>query len=170
MEIGENKVVAVSYKLESGKPGEAKAFVEETGADHPLTFLFGSGQLIPDFEKNLSGLSAGSSFKFDIDAANAYGVVEEDALVNVSTEMFKVNGVIDFDVLRTGNIIPLLDKEGNQLTARIVSIDGENVMLDFNHPLAGHDLHFDGKVISVREASAEEISHGHAHDGHTHHH
>jgi FKBP-type peptidyl-prolyl cis-trans isomerase SlyD len=77
--------------------------------------------------------------------------------------MFKVDGVLDLEVLRIGNMVPLLDREGNQLVAKIVSVDDGTVLLDFNHPLAGHDLHFAGKVMEVREASADELSHGHAH-------
>jgi FKBP-type peptidyl-prolyl cis-trans isomerase SlyD len=163
MQIGQNKVVTVSYVLHSSKEGSEKVKVEEPGDENPLVFLFGSGQLIPAFESNLLGLTIGNDFSFSIDAENAYGMMEDDALVRVPDEMFKVDGVLDLEVLRIGNMVPLLDREGNQLVAKIVSVDDGTVLLDFNHPLAGHDLHFAGKVMEVREASADELSHGHAH-------
>ena len=170
MQIGQNKVVSVTYILHSSKDGSEKVMVEETGNENPLIFLFGSGQLIPAFESNLNGLTEGSPFSFSIDAENAYGMTEEDALVKVADDMFKVDGVLDLEVLRIGNMVPLLDREGNQLVARIAAIEDGTVLLDFNHPLAGHDLHFSGTVVNIREATAEEISHGHAHTPGMHHH
>jgi FKBP-type peptidyl-prolyl cis-trans isomerase SlyD len=165
MQIGPNKVVSVTYLLKSSLPGAEPVFVEETGDENPLIFLFGSGQLIPEFERNLAGLIVGKDFAFNIDAENAYGNMDDEALVKVSTEMFKVDGAIDLEVLRIGNMVPLLDRDGNQLVAKIVSVEGDDVMLDFNHPLAGQNLHFAGKVVNVREATSEEMAHGHAHDG-----
>lgn len=163
MQIGQKKVVSVTYILHSSKDGSERVMVEETGTENPMVFLFGSGQLIPAFESNLMGLTEGSPFSFSIEAEQAYGLLEDDALVRVPDDMFKVDGVLDLDVLRLGNMVPLLDREGNQLVARIAAIDEGTVLLDFNHPLAGHDLHFSGNVVGVREASPEELEHGHAH-------
>lgn len=170
MQIGQNKVVSVSYKLESSQGENTPSFVEETNESQPLIFLFGSGQLIPDFEKNLEGLITGNDFAFKINAENAYGEVDDEAVVTVSNEMFKTDGILDLEVLRIGNMVPLLDREGNQLVAKILSIAEDTVTLDFNHPLAGHNLHFSGKVVNVRDASEEELAHGHAHGDGTHHH
>lgn len=163
MQIGQKKVVSVTYILHSSKDGSERVMVEETGTENPMVFLFGSGQLIPAFESNLMGLTEGSPFSFSIEAEQAYGLLEDDALVRVPDDMFKVDGVLDLEVLRIGNMVPLLDREGNQLVARIAAIDEGTVLLDFNHPLAGHDLHFSGSVVGVREASPEELEHGHAH-------
>jgi FKBP-type peptidyl-prolyl cis-trans isomerase SlyD len=163
MQIGQQKVVSVTYSLQSSLNGVDFELVEETGTEFPLVFLFGSGQLIPDFENNLSGKVSGDEFSFVIASENAYGPVDDEALVRVGMDMFKVDGVVDMEILRVGNVIPLLDRDGNQLAAKILSIDDETVLLDFNHPLAGHTLQFDGKVVEVREASEEELTHGHAH-------
>lgn len=163
MEVSKDKVITVTYVLHSNLEGQEKSLVEETGNENPLVFLFGSGQLIPAFEENLLGLIEGNDFSFSIEADNAYGLVDEEAIIRVPDDMFKVDGVIDLDVLRIGNMVPLMDKEGNQLVARIAGIEGNSVTLDFNHPLAGHFLHFSGKVVGIRDASAEELEHGHAH-------
>lgn len=163
MQIGQNKVVTVTYVLHSSKEGAEKTMVEETGNENPLIFLYGSGQLIPAFEENLTGLTEGNEFSFSIAAENAYGNMEEEALVRVGDDMFKVDGVLDLEVLHVGNMVPLLDREGNQLVARIAGIEDSTVLLDFNHPLAGQDLHFAGTVVNVREATSDELNHGHAH-------
>ncbi|MFM9008110.1 MAG: peptidylprolyl isomerase [Bacteroidota bacterium] len=171
MIIQANTVVTVRYVLHSSQgvdPG--RTLVEETGEENPLVFLVGSGQLIPQFEQNMIGLTAGDSFNFSIVSDEAYGGIDQEALVRVPDDMFKQDGILDLDILRIGNMVPLIDREGNQLVARVAGIEGSEVLLDFNHPLAGHDLHFSGSILSVRNATAEEIEHGHAHGpgGHSH--
>jgi FKBP-type peptidyl-prolyl cis-trans isomerase SlyD len=163
MQIGNQTVVTVTYALHSSKAEQERNFVEETPEENPLVFLFGSGQLIPSFEENLNGLKVGETFSFSIEAENGYGEIEDEAFVKVADDMFKTDGILDLEILRIGNMVPLLDKEGNQLMARIAGIEDSTVLLDFNHPLAGHDLHFTGTVVSVREATPEELDHGHAH-------
>ncbi len=167
MKIEKNKVVSVTYDLHStsGEKTE-KTHVESTGSNDPLVFLFGAGNMIPAFEKNLEGKSAGDSFEFSINSSNAYGENDADAIVNLPLDVFKTDGVVDLKLLQTGNIIPLMDNEGNKMNGKVVKVEAETVLMDFNHPLAGHDLHFKGHVTEVREASPEEISHGHVHSGH----
>lgn len=163
MKIEVNKVVSVTYRLEANPEGQEKKHIETAGADRPLTFLFGAGGLIPAFEENLAGLVVGNNFSFSIDAANAYGELEPEALVDIPMDVFKVDGVIDMSMLKIGNMIPMSDRDGNRLDGRVTAINGDTVKMDFNHPLAGHNLHFSGEVIEVREASEEELAHGHAH-------
>ncbi|HEX5003445.1 MAG TPA: FKBP-type peptidyl-prolyl cis-trans isomerase [Bacteroidia bacterium] len=165
MKITKNKVVSVTYSLDANTEGAEKQHIETAGADRPLTFLFGSGGLIPTFEANLEGLTVGDSFTFSIDAAEAYGLSEPEAIIDLPLDIFKVDGVLDMSMLKTGNIIPMNDREGNRLDGKVVEIGTETVKMDFNHPLAGHQLHFSGEVKEVRDASEEELSHGHAHTG-----
>ena len=165
MKIDANKVVSVTYRLEANPEGSEKQHIETADATRPLVFLFGSGGLIPAFEENLFGKSTGDNFSFSIDAANGYGERENEALIDLPMDIFKVDGVIDMSILQVGNIVPMTDRDGNRLDGKVVEIGGETVKMDFNHPLAGHQLHFSGEVIEVREASEEEITHGHAHTG-----
>jgi len=165
MKIEVNKVVAVSYRLEANENGKEKVHVETAGADKPLIFLFGTGGLIPAFEENLIGKTKGDKFSFSIEAAQAYGEIEAEALVDLPLDIFKVDGVVDVSVLKTGNIVPMSDRDGNRLDGRVVGLNGDTVKMDFNHPLAGQNLHFSGEVLEVREASEEELAHGHAHTG-----
>lgn len=165
MKIDINKVVSVTYRLEANPAGQEKVHIETAGVDRPLVFLFGSGGLIPAFEENLQGKVSGDNFSFSIDAADGYGEIESEALVELPVAIFKVDGVVDRSILKTGNMVPMSDRDGNRIDGKVVAINGETVKMDFNHPLAGHQLHFSGEVIEVREASEEELSHGHAHTG-----
>jgi len=165
MKIDANKVVSVTYRLEANPTGQEKQHVETAGVDAPLVFLFGSGGLIPAFEENLLGKIEGDQFSFSINAEDAYGEIEPEALVDLPLEIFKVDGVVDMSIIKIGNIVPMTDRDGNRLDGKVLGLNGENVKMDFNHPLAGHQLHFSGEVVEVREASEEEVTHGHAHTG-----
>ena len=104
-----------------------------------------------------------------IPAKEGYGEVNEMAIIDLPKSIFEVDGELQEDLLVIGNRLPMRDSEGNALEGIILEIGDETVKMDFNHPLAGQDLNFTGKVENVREASDEEISHGHVHN-HDHHH
>ncbi len=158
MIVEKNKVVSLSYELKVN--GET---VESVGADSPLMFLFGAGNLLPKFEEQLNGLKSNDEFEFRLISNDAYGPVNKDAIVDVPMQAFAVDGEIDRNLLGIGNHIPMLDQSGNRLNGVVVRFDDDFVTMDFNHPLAGNDLHFTGKVIEIREASADELEHGHVH-------
>ena len=158
MIIEKNKVVSLSYELKV-----EGTTVESVGADTPLSFLYGVGNLLPKFEQNLVGLKINDVFDFELFAADAYGTVKEEAIVDVPMKAFEVDGKIDHEMLKEGNQIPMLDQSGNRLNGRIIKFDDEFVTMDFNHPLAGNDLHFNGTVVEIREATTDEIEHGHVH-------
>jgi FKBP-type peptidyl-prolyl cis-trans isomerase SlyD len=156
-----NNVVSIVYELRSGsKEGD---IVEALTPENPLTFLYGTGGLLPKFEENLSGLTSGDNFEFLLNSEDAYGPVVESAVVNVPKSIFMVDGKIDENLLKLGNMVPMMDAEGRRMNGKILSIDEEAVQMDFNHPMAGNDLFFKGQVTEVREATEEELSHGHTH-------
>lgn len=165
MKIAKDTVVTVTYQLHAALGGEEKMHVETADAANPLVFLFGTGNMIPDFETNLLGKSIGEDFTFHIKASNAYGDIDEEAILNIPIDTFKVDGVIDFQNLSVGNQLTLSDQNGEQVIGEVVAIETDFVKMDFNHPLAGKDLYFTGKIINVRAATPEELSHGHVHDG-----
>jgi FKBP-type peptidyl-prolyl cis-trans isomerase SlyD len=156
-----DNVVSVVYELRSGS-GEGDV-VEALTPDNPLTFLFGTGGLLPKFEENLSGLSAGDSFEFLLHSEDAYGPVVESAIVHVPRKVFEIDGRIDENLMRVGNTIPMMDSEGRRLNGKVIAIEGDAVKMDFNHPMAGNDLHFRGEITEVRSATEEELVHGHVH-------
>jgi FKBP-type peptidyl-prolyl cis-trans isomerase SlyD len=168
MQITKNTVVSLSYIL---KRDDAKGeIIEETRAGDPLVFLFGNGQMLPKFEEHLSTLKTGDDFEFTLASDDAYGEMDQDAIIDLDKSIFEVDGKIDTEMLAKGNVIPMRDDQGNMMQGTVVSIGDDLVRMDFNHPMAGNVLHFKGNVIDVREASAEELSHGHVHGAGGHHH
>ncbi|NBU92684.1 MAG: peptidylprolyl isomerase [Flavobacteriia bacterium] len=168
MHIETNKVVTLSYRLTNLLTGE---HIEETNENNPLVFLYGVGSMLPDFEANLHALSAGSNFDFSIAADRAYGIPSEDEIVMIPKNVFcDENGTFDDTHFKVGTLVPMSDGQGHQLQGRILEIKEEEVTMDFNHPLAGTDLRFEGTILEVREATPEEIDHGHAHGPHGHSH
>ena len=163
MQIANNKVVTVTYKLHSNLPTEEQAHVETADDANPLQFIYGAGMMIPGFEKGLESKAIGDDFSFSIQPEDGYGANDETAVINLPIEVFKVEDVIDFSVVKVGNMLPMSDNQGNVLNGKVVSYDDEMVKMDFNHPLAGHHLHFSGKIIEIRDASKEEMEHGHVH-------
>jgi len=168
MQITKNTVVSLSYIL---KRDDANGeIIEETRAGDPLVFLYGNGQMLPKFEEYLNALKAGDAFEFTLASDDAYGEMDQDAIIDLDKSIFQVDGKTDDEMLAIGNVIPMRDDQGNMLQGIVVSVTKDMVRMDFNHPMAGNVLHFAGKVIEVREASAEELSHGHAHGAGGHHH
>lgn len=161
MEITDKKVVSLIYELrQDSASGDVVEQVEKT---NPLQFIFGSGNLLPKFEENLSGLKTGDAFEFGLKSEDAYGPVVDNAIVDVPKNIFEVEGEIDQNILQVGNMVPMMDNEGRRLNGRIMEITDDTVKMDFNHPMAGEDLHFKGEVTEIREATEEELAHGHVH-------
>jgi FKBP-type peptidyl-prolyl cis-trans isomerase SlyD len=155
MDITKNKMVSVTYEL---KYDDADAkLIEKVEKDNPLTFLFGAGKMLEHFEKNLENLSEGDVFDFKLTSKEAYGPVTEEAVVEVPLQAFEVDGKVDDKLVKVGNTIPMMDSYGNKLHGIVLEITDSAVKMDFNHPLAGEDLHFKGKVIEVRDAKPEEL-------------
>ncbi|WP_276363446.1 peptidylprolyl isomerase [Daejeonella sp. H1SJ63] len=162
MTIQLNSVVALTYDLYTNENGQ-EVFVERADEQNPLVFLYGVGMMLPKFEENLSGLLAGDAYDFQLVAEDAYGLKDENAITELPLDMFG-----NMEMPEIGSILPLQDNEGNQFRARVHEISDSAVTVDLNHPMAGQDLRFIGKIISVRPATSEELAHGHAHgaDGH----
>ncbi|MHA8105959.1 FKBP-type peptidyl-prolyl cis-trans isomerase [Aquirufa sp. 5-AUSEE-100C1] len=170
MQIAPNSVVFISYELafpdENGQPD----VVEIVDENEPMVFIHGLSGLPEAFEANLLGLKAGDSFDFKIAAEDAYGNVDPNAIISLPKSIFEVEGQKADDILKVGNYIPMSDDQGNRMQGMVVSIGDDHVMMDFNHPLAEKELIFTGKVIKIREATADEIAHGHVHgEGGVHH-
>ena len=168
MKIEKNKVVSLAYSLRlDNKEG---SLVEETTPERPFVFLFGAGTVLPKFEENLNGLTKTEEFSFSLLSEEGYGQPREDAIMDLPMNIFEVEGKVDMEMLKEGNIIPMQDQQGNVMQGKVVKVGLESVSMDFNHPMAGKDLYFSGHVVDVRDATEEELSHGHAHgpEGHQH--
>jgi FKBP-type peptidyl-prolyl cis-trans isomerase SlyD len=168
MTISKNTVVTLHYKLQ--EESAAGELIEETFGKDPLVFLYGAGQMIPEFESQLAGKKTGDAFGFNINSEDAYGDYDPQAVVSIPKDTFVVDGKLDTELLQEGKMIPMRDPEGNQLLGTIMEIQDAEVVMDFNHPMAGVDLYFTVSIEDVREATASEIDHGHVHGagGHQH--
>jgi len=157
------KVIALTYELRSaGTDGEVIEIVEK---DQPAEFLVGIGNLIQEFEEQVIDLKPGETFDFVVESDKAYGSLDQQAIVDLPRNIFVVDGKESAEMLVVGNIIPMRDQNGHPLQGKVVEIGETTVKMDFNHPLAGLDLHFKGEIINTRDASQEEIDHKHVHTG-----
>jgi FKBP-type peptidyl-prolyl cis-trans isomerase SlyD len=154
--VSKDSMVTLTYDLRlDGKDGEV--FESATEAS-PLIFLHGAGLMIPAFEEQLIGKKSGEKFEIAIPAVSGYGEINEEAVVELPIDIFKVDGKADEKLLMPGNSIPMMSAHGQRMDGIVVSVENETVTMDFNHPLAGEDLHFTGTILEVREATPEEIS------------
>jgi len=161
MTISNEKVVTLVYQLRvDNNEGD---IVETVKEEKPFVFLYGAGLMLPKFEENLNGLKAGDKFEFILQCEDAYGKATEEAVMDLPKNIFEVEGKIEDGLLAEGNVIPMQNNEGQKFNGVVVEVKDDNVTMDFNHPLAGDDLHFSGEIKEVREATKEEIDHGHAH-------
>jgi len=156
MKIEKNKMVSLIYELREGN--QEGRIIESLDETRPLTFLYGTGRLLPVFESNINSLNAGDLFRFALNSEMAYGEKREDMIVNVPIAVFQTDGIINEEICQVGNEVPMMDTEGNPLNGVINEITDTYVRMDFNHPMAGQDLYFTGKIIEVREPTDHELS------------
>jgi FKBP-type peptidyl-prolyl cis-trans isomerase SlyD len=168
MKVDINSVVTLHYKLSNLTTGEK---IEETTSEQPLEFLYGVERILPLFEEGVFGLSAGENFSLDIPVTDAYGEKDPNQVAEIPNEVFHDDeGKIDSEFIFVGARVPMSDNEGSQMVGMVLETTDVYVKMDFNHPLAGQALHFDGTIQEVREATKEEIAHGHSHGAHGHQH
>ncbi len=161
MQVTKNKVVAIDYCL---KDDDGQVVDTSEGAQ-PLQYLHGVGEIIPGLERELEGKNSGDQFQVTIQPSDAYGSRNPELIQRIARENFE-----DPDNLELGMVFQTEDEDGGMVFA-ISEIDGDEVVVDANHMLAGMTLHFDVTVRDIRDATEEEIEHQHAHyPGDEHHH
>lgn len=170
MIVEKQKVVSVCYDLKADNGDTGMQPWESVPEHAPFMFLMGTDSVFPKFEEALIGKTVGDSFSVFIDFENAYGDYYEERKTIIPKSNFKKEGKKAQDLLKVGKVIPMQDEKGNQIKGEITKIDYLGVHMDFNPPLAGYDLFFEGKIVAVRDADSEEVSHGHVHGPGGHHH
>ena len=158
MKISEEKMVSLSYDLTVNNENGEKELMERATREHPLVFLFGMGMMLEAFEKNINGLNTGDKFSFTLTPQEAYGEYVEGNVVDLPKKLFEVDGKFDSERVAEGETLPMMDAQGNRMMGSVLEIQAEVVVMDFNHPLAGETLHFDGEVLDVHEPTQEEIN------------
>ena len=152
--IQDDTVVSLEYTLQV--EGE---IVDSTGEDEHIQFIQGYGQIIPGLESQIYGMSSGESKEVTVPPEEAYGVLDEDALGTVPRDEFPPDMPLE-----KGVALQLRDEDGEMFDAYIESVGKKSVEINLNHPLAGKELHFSVKVLDLRPATEDEITHGHVHD------
>lgn len=159
--ITNDTVVEINYTL---RDQDGKILDQTKG--EPLAYLHGHHNLIPGFESQMTGMKPGEKKNFEVEPKDGYGESRPDLKFGMKKADFGGHPI------KEGAMVGLQGPNGETIRARILSIQGEEVMLDANHPLAGQKLFFEVEVVKLRPGSKEEIEHGHVHGpgGHHHHH
>ena len=152
-----NKYYSIAYKLSTIKDG-VKKFEDEATEQEPFVFISGFGTTIPGFEKEIEKLAEGDTFDFTLPCAEAYGEYVDARIITLDKNIFTVNGVFDANMIYVDAIIPLQNEDGMRFMGKVLEVNDSNVKVDLNHPLAGCDLNFAGKVTACREATNDEIT------------
>jgi len=160
MQIADNTVASFHYTLTD----DDGRVIDSSQGREPLSYLHGSGQIVPGLEKQMAGRQVGDQFKADVSAEEGYGPRHAELVQEVPRAAFQ--GVED--------IQPGMQFQGHgpqgSINVTVTRVEADKVHIDGNHPLAGQTLHFNVEVTGVREASAEELQHGHVHGAGGHHH
>lgn len=154
MIVEKDRVVSIDYTLRDNSGN----LIDSSEGSDPLEYLHGNGNIIPGLEKALAGKKAGDKLTCSIAAADAYGERDDSLIFKVNKSEFEG---ADIEV---GMQFEAHGEEGAQIVT-VMGIEGEEVTIDANHPLAGETLNFDVKIVDVREATSEELEHGHVHGG-----
>lgn len=156
--IADDVVVSLAYKLTV----EGEVIDEASEAD-ALQYLQGYRNIISGLESQLAGMKVGESKQVTVSPASGYGEVDKEAIEDIPLSEFEgIKPEVDME-------LEIKDKDGNEMYGRVLAIKDNKVTMDFNHPLAGKELHFDVKVVGLRTPTSEELVHGHVH-AHGHHH
>ncbi len=161
MKIAKDRVVALEYKLHLGD-GQV---IDESEPGQPLSYLHGRGQIVPGLEGALEGMGVGEGKQVVVPPTQGYGEHDTRGVQEVPRAMFPQDAE-----LRPGMRLAAQTDSGEVIPIGIREVKGDTVLVDLNHPLAGKTLHFDVTVRDIRDATAEELSHGHVHgpEGHQH--
>jgi FKBP-type peptidyl-prolyl cis-trans isomerase SlyD len=160
MQISSNKVVLIHYTL-TDEQGEV---LDSSQGTDPMAYIHGMGNIISGLEEALTGRKVGDRFKVSVPPEEAYGVRDDDLIQNVPKSAFE--GVAE---ILPGMQFRAESSEGMQLVT-VIDVEDDMVMLDGNHPMAGMTLNFDVEVTDIRDATDEELDHGHVHGPGGHHH
>ena len=159
MEISNNKVVSIDYTLTNS----AGDVLDSSKGRGPMPYLHGASNIIPGLESALTGKSPNDTVKVTVPAEQAYGLRDEGMVQPVPRDRFPIKDI------KVGMQFQATGPQG-QRPVMVVAVDDQNVTIDANHPLAGIPLTFDVTVRDVRDATEEELSHGHVHGAGGHHH
>lgn len=156
--IQPGKYVELGYDLYRILPDGSEELVHQSDKADPERIIFGVTQgMIRPLEEAIDGLEPGGTFDVTVKATDAFGMPDEEQVVTLPREVFVVEGKFDDEMIRPGHPVPMMTADGFRITGMVKEVTPTDVVMDFNHPLAGSDVRFKGSIITVREATAEEL-------------
>jgi FKBP-type peptidyl-prolyl cis-trans isomerase SlyD len=157
--IKKNDIVSLSYTLKNSDGVE----IDKAGAEDAMNYLHGAGNIVPGLEEEIEKLKVGDKKNIIVSPEKGYGDVDPKLMLKVARSNFPA----DMDIKPGMQFSSEMSGKKNIFT--VEGIDGDDINVNGNHPLAGQTLHFNIQVIAIRDATEEELSHGHVHDGSHHH-
>ena len=154
MQISDKHVVSMNYTLKN----DQGTVLDTSENREPLSFIVGKGMIIPGLEKELHGKEKGDKVSVTVEPKDGYGEYDASQMVKVAKNQFAEGSEI-----KVGMTVQAQTQEGQVQLLTIKEVEGDSITLDANHPLAGQNLHFDVQIEDVREATEEELEHGHVH-------
>jgi len=161
MQISKDRVVSIDYKLTD----DSGNLMDSSEGSDPLAYLHGAGNIISGLETALVGKSVGEELSVRISPEDAYGVRDDSKQQAVPRELFGQE-----DEVKIGAQYQAEGPDGTHVSVTVIDVNDETVTVDANHPLAGYHLNFEVKIVDIRDATKEELEHGHVHGPHGHHH
>lgn len=157
--IQQGKYVEMVYDLYKVNPDGTQTLVHQSDDSDPERFVYGvtPGMVIP-LEKAIFSLGVGDKFDLIVKAEDAFGPHDPNNVMDLSKELFLVDGKFDAEFVKKGALVPMMTADGFRINGLVVDVTADVVKMDFNHPLANDDVRFDGKILTVRDATAEELN------------
>lgn len=152
-----HKYITVAYELYADNEKGIHELIEKAPAEHPFQFISGLGVALEAFENKVKDLDEGGTFDFTLTVDEAYGPYVDEHVIELDKQIFTIDGHFDKQTIYPGNVIPLVNEDGNRFQGLILEVKEDKVVVDLNHPLAGKTLHFRGSVVTSREATEAEV-------------
>ncbi|MDE7407185.1 MAG: FKBP-type peptidyl-prolyl cis-trans isomerase [Muribaculaceae bacterium] len=160
--IEPGKYVELGYDLYEIALDGKETLVHQTDSEDPERIIFGvTPGMIKPLEQAIEGLEANGTFNIVVKAEDAFGKHDPEQVVELEKEIFVVDGKFDTEMIKVGALVPMMTADGYRINGKVTGISADKVTMDFNHPLAGKDVRFNGKIITVREATPEELQPAH---------
>lgn len=158
MDNTQHLYISTIYTLYSIDGQQHVEMEEQNDKQHPFRFVTGMGLTLDAFEEQLSRLQTGATYDFTLSPAEAFGSYEEAHVVSIDKSVFTIDGKFAAEEVYPGNVIPLLNEDGNHFQGIVLEVGEKQVKIDLNHPYAGKSLHFKGTVLEARPATEEEMN------------
>lgn len=153
------KYVEMVYDLYEVNPDKTEKLVHQSDPEDPEKIVFGVTRgVIEPLEKALDGMAAGEEFDVVATADQAFGQHDPEQIAELEKEIFEIDGKFDPEVIKVGAYVPMMTQDGFRINGLVTEVGEDKVKLDFNHPLAGKDIRFRGKVTVVRDATPADVA------------